>query len=135
MNFLQELIGGQQKPTAQEMAGGIPQNADTGKRPLGNGILGLRGSGGGGGMKAPPVQQDQAPSMAMNPAQLMPQDAPPAPAMSPTPPMQAMGGMGMAGPAAAASPMMGAAPQMQGNPQMLQALLARRQAMQGQGAY
>lgn len=32
MPFLQELMGGgQQKPTAQEMAGGIAQNADPGK--------------------------------------------------------------------------------------------------------
>jgi len=125
MNFLQELISGQQKPTAQEMAGGIPQNADPGKRPLGNGLMGLRGQGGGASFKPAPVQQDQAPAMEQRPAQLMPQDAPPAPAMMPQTAMQPMGGPPMGG------MMGGAAPQMQGNPQMLQALLARRQAMMG----
>jgi hypothetical protein len=135
MNFLQEMMGGQQKPTAQEMAGGIPQNADPGKAGLlglrgGNGLLGLRGKPGGGAqMSPPPVKQDQAPMPEQRPAQLMPQDAPPAPVMAPQTAMQPMGGAPLGGMG------MGGGMGMQGNPQMLQALLARRQAMQGQGAY
>jgi hypothetical protein len=123
MNFLQELLSGQQKPTAQEMAGGIPQNADPGKRPLGNGLLGLRGKGGGAQMQPPPTQQAQAPgSMAPGPAQLMPQGQPVPPTAAPAAPMQGM------------APAMGMGAPLQGNPQLLQALLARRQAM-GQGGY
>jgi hypothetical protein len=130
MDFIQELMGGgQQKPTAQEMAGGIPQNADPGKTGLlgngllgmrgGNGLLGLRGKPGAGPqMTPPPVQQSAAPNLAAPPAQLMPQGQPIPPTAAPAAPM----------------PMMGAAPPLQGNPQMLQALMARRQAM-GQGAY
>lgn len=128
MNFLQELISGQQKPTAQEMAGGIPQNADPGKAGLlgmrgGNGLLGMRGKPGAGPqMQPPPVQQDQAQSMAPGPAQLMPQGQPVPPTAAPAAPMQGM------------APAMGMGAPLQGNPQLLQALLARRQAM-GQGGY
>ncbi|MEK1843872.1 MAG: hypothetical protein AAAB17_20535, partial [Pseudomonas sp.] len=62
MPFLQELMSGTQKPTAQEMAGGIPQNADPGKAGLlgmrgGNGLMGLRGKPGADPSFSPPPVQ------------------------------------------------------------------------------
>lgn len=120
MPFLQELMSGLKKPTAQEMAGGIPQNADPGKQPLlGNGLMGIRGAGSGGGnFEPPPVQQAAVPPASVNPAQLQ-QSAPVAPVAAPP---AAPAGMG-------AAPMGAGATPMGGNPQMLQALMARQQAM------
>src|SRR5262245_16608071 len=119
MPFIQELMGGAQKPTAQQMAGGIPQNADPGKQPmLGGGLMGIRGAGSGGGnFQPPPVQQAAVPPASVNPAQLQ-QSAPVAPVAAPP---TAAPGMG-------AAPM-GAGVPMGGNPAMLQALMARQQAM------
>lgn len=135
MPFLQELLGGgAQKPTAQEMAGGIPQNADPGKRPLGNGLMGLRGAGGGGGAAPPPVTPAQTPDIQQAPAQLMPQGAPIPATAAPPAAMGGMGGPPMGG--GGAIPMGGAALGDYGggrppaDPQMLQALMAR---MQGGG--
>lgn len=125
MPFLQELLGGAQKPTAQEMAGGIPQNADPGKAGLlGKGLMGLRGDGGRGSFAPPPVQATPSPDMGNAPAQMMPQGQP-IPATAGPPP--AMAGMGGPPPMGAGMPMGGAAPAMQNNPAILQALLARQQ--------
>jgi hypothetical protein len=129
---LLDMMRGQQVPTAQAQAGGIPQNADPGKRPLGNGMLGLRGAGGGKGGGPPPVQQmDAGPAAPPQPAQLMPQQAPIAavvPAMGAVP----MGG-GAGGPG---GPPMGGppgGPPMGGNPLMMQALMQRLQQQRGGG--
>lgn len=128
--FLQEMMGGAQKPTAQEMAGGIPQNADPGKAGLlgmrgGDGLMGLRGKPGAGpSFSPPPVQGAAAPDMSNSPAQMMPEQA-----VAPTAaPPAAMGGMGGPPMGAGAMPM-GQPPQMQANPALLQALMQRQQGM------
>jgi hypothetical protein len=132
MPFLQELLGGgQQKPTAQQMAGGIPQNADPGKRQL------------FGDFAPPPVTAAPTPDMTVTPAQLKPQQAPIAPVASPPaqmgpvggPPMGAgmpMGGGGMV-PPGAMNQLGDLASQPPPNPMMQQALMERLKQLQAGG--
>lgn len=146
MPFIQEMMNGaQKKPTAQEMAGGVPQNAlqTTGHflkdffNPFtlpGDDLP--RSTDSAQPPQNPPVQPPgigeflnplspppgsapaQAPPVSVNPAQLQ-QSAPVAPVAAPP---AATAGMG-------AAPMGAGATPMGGNPQMLQALMARQQAM------
>lgn len=132
MPFLQELLGGgRQKPTAQELAGGIPQNADPGKRRFGD-------------FAPPPVTAAPQMDMSAAPAQLKPQQAPIAPVASPPAQMGPMGASPMGG---GASPMGGGgmvppgamntlgdyASQPPPNPTMQQALMERLKQLQAGG--
>lgn len=130
------LGGGLMRPTAQQMQGGIPQNATPPKGLLGDGLLGMRGGPGVMGlrgegqgpapMQPPPVQAAETPPITMNPAQMQ--------QTAPVPPVQRMGGPPMdggltppiGGIPASGAPLGGLPPQLAGNPAILQALLARQ---------